>query len=160
MLENTIAEINTRIRLFDSNPSPNSLKMASQLEKQKQDWQKQLDSLEAKYKEYKQGANASGSTAKTPNISYPRFSYAVRTGRGSPEEKKLLSNTISDFMKNAKDGDVYRIGGGVGSGGDTFSITGSGSKMKIRSSRGRSVLMNRTNVKSWILNGATLIKRK
>ena len=53
MLENTISEINTRIRLFDSNPSPNSLKMASQLEKQKQDWQNQLDNLEAKYKEYR-----------------------------------------------------------------------------------------------------------
>ena len=100
------------------------------------------------------------STVKTPNISYPRFSYSVRTGRGTPEEKKVLSNTISDFMKNAKDGDVYRVGGGIGSRGETFSITGSGSKMKIRSERGRSVLMNRANVKSWIMNGASLIKRK
>lgn len=100
------------------------------------------------------------STNKTPNISYPRFSYSVRIGRGSPEEKKQLSNTISDFMKNAKDGDLYRVGGGIGSGGETFSITGSGSRMKIRTERGRSVKMNRENVKSWLLNGAALIKRK
>ena len=100
------------------------------------------------------------STTKTPNISYPRFSYSVRIGRGTPEEKKLLSNTISDFMKNAKDGDVYRTGTGIGSGGETFSISGSGKRMKIRSGRGNGVLMNRANVKSYIMNGASLIKRK
>ena len=100
--------------------------------------------------------SSSGLSTKT---SYPRFSYAARMGRGTPEEKKQMTKTITDFMKNAKDGDVFRTGGGIGSEGETFSITGSGSKMKIRTERGRSVLMNRANVKSWIANGATLVKR-
>ena len=52
-LENTISEINNRIRLFDSNPTPNGLRMASQLEKQKEGWQNQLDNLEAEYTKYK-----------------------------------------------------------------------------------------------------------
>ena len=50
MLEDTIAEIDRNIRMFDSNPSPNSLRMANQLEKQKAERQKQLDDLESAYK--------------------------------------------------------------------------------------------------------------
>lgn len=50
MLEDTIAEIDRNIKMFDSNPSPNSLRMAKQLEKQKAERQKQLDDLESAYK--------------------------------------------------------------------------------------------------------------
>lgn len=53
MLENTISEINSSIRMFDNNPSPVSLRMASQLEKQRDERQKQLDDLEAEYKKYR-----------------------------------------------------------------------------------------------------------
>ena len=55
MLTKTIAEIDARIRLFDSNPTPNGLRMAQQLENQKKDWQKQLDNLEAEYLKYNKG---------------------------------------------------------------------------------------------------------
>ena len=53
MLEKNIAEINTSIRMFDNNPSPVSLRMASQLEKQRAERQKQLDDLETEYKKYR-----------------------------------------------------------------------------------------------------------
>lgn len=71
-----------------------------------------------------------------------------------------MRDTVNNFIKNAKSGDVYRTGFGVGSSSDTFSITTRGSNnLQIRSSNGRQVQMNRENVKKWIMNGATLIKR-
>ena len=53
MLENTISEINRNISMLDSNPSPNSLRMASQLVKQREERQELLDNLEAEYTKYK-----------------------------------------------------------------------------------------------------------
>ena len=52
-LEDTIADIDKKIQLYDSNPTPNGLKMAQQLENQKKEWQKQLENLEAQKKDYK-----------------------------------------------------------------------------------------------------------
>ena len=52
-LEDTIADIDKKIQLYDSNPTPNGMRMAQQLENQKKEWQKQLDNLETQKKDYK-----------------------------------------------------------------------------------------------------------
>lgn len=52
-LEDTIADIDKKIQLYDSNPTPNGMRMAQQLENQKKEWQKQLENLEAQKKDYK-----------------------------------------------------------------------------------------------------------
>ena len=52
-LEDTIADIDKKIQLYDSNPTPNGMRMAQQLENQKKEWQKQLENLETQKKDYK-----------------------------------------------------------------------------------------------------------
>ena len=57
-LEATIADIDKKIQLYDSNPTPNGLRMAQQLENQKKEWQKQLDQLESEAEKHQNRSEA------------------------------------------------------------------------------------------------------
>lgn len=107
------------------------------------------------------GGRGSSSTSKE---SYERFPVSVRMGGGDSAQKKAVSETVSRFMKNAKVGDVYSVGGGVGSkGGVRFEVTSKGSKgmgLKWQDSNRQALKFDRNNVKSFIANGATLVSRK
>lgn len=104
--------------------------------------------------------------ATLPNISYDRLPYGAVLGGGrfaTKDELKQKRVTIKSFIGNAKEGDVYRIGAGLGdSGGSTFQIVHynrSPNKLGIKGGR-NTVALNSTNAAKWIVNGATLIKRK
>jgi len=103
-------------------------------------------------------------SSSLPKESYNRFPVSVRMGGGDATQKKEVSETVSRFMKNAKIGDVYSVGGGVGSqGGQRFEITSKGSRgmgLKWLDSNRQSLKFDRNNVKSFIANGATLVSRK
>ena len=109
------------------------------------------------------GSRGAGS-GRLPNISYERFPYSTLwKGGGTKEEKAQVTKTVTEFIKNAKEGDVYQLGGGFGSaGGATFEIVtrGGSGKLYIKSGRNNAVQMSRENVKKYISNGAKLIKRK
>lgn len=84
-------------------------------------------------------------------------------GGGTKEEKAQVTKTVSEFIKNAKAGDVYRLGGGFGSGGAEMEIIergyGSSAGLYIKQERGNPLKLSRENVKRYISNGAKLIKR-
>ena len=108
------------------------------------------------------GSRGSGSGRS----SYPAFPVGARIfgGRGaSPADRSAKRAIVSRFMSEAKVGNIYSIGGGIGSaGGERFSVVSYGrspNKMGIRSSSGRTVAMTRENVSSYIANGATLVGR-
>ena len=65
-------------------------------------------------------------------------------------------------MKNAKEGDVYTTGGGVGSAGSKFKVVRSRGKLGLAWERDgyylRPVQMSRQNVEKFISNGAKLVK--
>ena len=107
------------------------------------------------------GSRGAGS-GRVPNISYKRFPYStIWKGGGTKEEKAQVTKTVTEFIKNAQAGDVYRLGGGFGSGGSEMEIVERGNgKLYIRSGRGNAVQLSRENVKKYIRNGATLIKRR
>ena len=97
--------------------------------------------------------------------SYPAFPVGARIfgGRGaSPEDRAAKRSIVSRFMSEARPGNVYSIGGGIGSsGGDRFSVVSfnrSPNKMGRRSG-GRTVAMSRENVAKYISNGARLVGR-
>ena len=104
---------------------------------------------------------------KTQGTAYEKFPVSFRMGGrkyASPEETKQVRETVSRFMKEAKEGDVYEVGGGVGSKG--------GQKFKVTTSRGKPALawesedgyyrqpveMSRANVEKFISNGAKKVK--
>ena len=93
MLEDSIAEIDRNIRMFDSNPSPNSLKMANQLEKQKAERQKQLDDLESAYKKLNE----------KPAKSEETKTYWIQDSRGNrltnEDAKKRIQNNLSKIIE-------------------------------------------------------------
>ena len=65
-------------------------------------------------------------------------------------------------MNNAKEGDVYRLGNGFGTSGETFEIVHfnrSPNKLGIRSGR-RTIALNSANATKFLTNGARLIKRR
>ena len=108
------------------------------------------------------GSRGSGSGRS----SYPAFPVGARLfgGRGaSSADRAAKRSIVSRFMSEAKVGNIYSMGGGIGSaGGERFSIVSFGrspNKMGIRSSSGRTVAMSRENVASYIANGARLVGR-
>ena len=107
------------------------------------------------------GSRGSGSGRS----SYPAFPVGARLfgGRGaSPADRAAKRSIVSRFMSEARPGNVYSIGGGIGSsGGDRFSVVSfnrSPNKLGIRSG-GRTVAMSRENVAKYISNGARLVGR-
>ena len=110
--------------------------------------------------------NASGKAAapaKSEGPAYESFPASFRVGGrkfASPEENKKARDTVSRFMKEAKDGDVYVVGGGIGSaGGQKFKVTTRGGKLALAwvSKDGYTrnpVQMSRSNVETFISNGA------
>lgn len=110
----------------------------------------------------KKGSGEAPSTGvKETNGEYEKIPYRARAAGGkyaTPEENKQRRETISRFMKEAQTGDVYKVGGGVGSSGAEFKVIerGDGKKYLQWKSDGYSkpVLMNRANVESYIANGA------
>lgn len=97
--------------------------------------------------------------------SYEKIPLAFSIGGSqyaTPEEKKKRREIISGFMNDAKEGDVYSVGGGVGSsGGSRFKVTKSRGKLALQweNSRYKPVEMSRANVEKFLKNGATLVKR-
>lgn len=104
-----------------------------------------------------------GSAGLTTGV-YPKIPLSTRMFNGkhaTKEEKAQKRNTVSRFMNEAKAGDVYRTGVGIGSRGDQFEIVSynrSPNKLGIRSG-GRTVALSRGNVESYIGNGARLVFR-
>lgn len=110
------------------------------------------------------GSRGSGS-GRVPNLTYERFPYSTLwKGGGTKEERAQVTKTVSDFIKNAQAGDVYRLGGGFGSGGSEMEIIergyGLSASLYIKQERGNPLKLSRENVKRYISNGAKLIKRK
>lgn len=101
------------------------------------------------------------------NNSYQRLPIVFRMGGAryaSDEEKQQRRETITRFMNEAKVWNVYRLGGGIGSEGDTPEIeivpyNSSPNKMGIKSGNYRPVAMSRANVERYIANGATLVRK-
>lgn len=103
---------------------------------------------------------ASGAVEKT----YDRLPFSTLfRGYATDEGKAQKRAIIKEFMSDAKVGNVYRSGSGVGSGGEEFEIVSynrSPNKMGIRSvGSGRTVALNSQNVTGYIKNGATLLRR-
>ena len=97
--------------------------------------------------------------------SYERFPMEFKMGGreyASPDDVKKIRETVSRFMKNAKEGDVYTTGGGVGSAGSKFKVVRSRGKLGLAWERDgyylRPVQMSRQNVEKFISNGAKLVK--
>lgn len=103
-----------------------------------------------------------------PLASYDSFPVSLRIGGGklaTPEEKKQKTETVTRFMNDVKPGDVYSVGGGIGSSGAQFEVVPfnrSPNKMGLKwtGSNSRPVALSRANVASFIANGARLMKRK
>lgn len=98
---------------------------------------------------------------------YERLPSVFRLSGGSrlatPEQKRQRQETISRFIDNAKEGNVYSVGGGFGStGGQQFEVVRSRGKLALKwqGSNRQPVQLNRSNVEAFIGNGATLVKKK
>ena len=94
---------------------------------------------------------------------YEALPFSFKKNGLSKEETKQVRDTIGRFMSNAKEGDVYVVGGGFGSsGGQKFEVTTyRGGKPALRwvGSSWNPVLMNRANVEKFIRNGAKLVEK-
>lgn len=106
-----------------------------------------------------------GFKKEEPKKVYKSIPMSFRVGGGkyaTPEEKKERKEIINSFINEAKEGDVYRSGSGVGSSGGEFEILKGKNGLMIgwKNSRYRPVEMSRSNVEKFISSGATLIKRK
>lgn len=118
------------------------------------------DREENKEYSYGPGEEAVGET------SYGRFPTGFKMGgreHTSPDDVKKIRETVSRFMKNAKEGDVYTTGGGVGSAGGTkFKVVRSRGKLGLAWEKDgyylRPVQMSRQNVEKFISNGAKLVR--
>lgn len=96
--------------------------------------------------------------------SYERLPFYLRSKKDlDPADRKKVQSTVSRFMKEAKEGDVYECGGGFGSlGGQRFRVVKRRGKLALQwISEGRysqPVQMSRGNVEEFIRNGAKLAK--
>jgi len=119
----------------------------------------------------------SGGNGKKPGVksesssSYESFPSSFKVGGrkyASPDEVKKVKETVTRFMENAKEGDIYSVGGGVGSaGGQRFAVSKRGDGKlyigwvdKDGMRRRKPVLMNRQNVEEYIKNGAKIEPKK
>ena len=107
-----------------------------------------------------------GSPSRFPTVSYPAFPPGARIFGGSgasAEDKAQKRAIVSRFMAEAQEGNVYSLGAGIlGGGGEQFEIVHfnrSPNKLGIRSG-GRTVALSRSNAVKYIMNGATLIRKK
>lgn len=107
-------------------------------------------------------------SAETKSESYEGFSASYRMGGrkyASADEVKKVRETVSRFIKEAKEGDVYEVGGGFGSaGGSRFQVTNRRGKPAMvwldsdGRRKGNVVQMSRANVEKYIANGAKKVK--
>ena len=113
----------------------------------------------AENKEYGYGSGGD----KKEATSYGSFPPGFRIGGrkyATADEIRQVRETVTRFMKNAKEGDVYSVGGGIGSaGGQKFKVLRRRGKLELawQDSDGyfsRPVQMSRTNVEKFIGNGA------
>jgi len=97
---------------------------------------------------------------RIPLTAYMGSKYA------SPEDLKKKRETIKRFIKDAKVGNVYSASGGFGSAGDSlFEIVHSNKSsnhmaLKWVNSKYGPVVLNSSNVLSFIKNGAKLVEQK
>lgn len=88
---------------------------------------------------------------------FERFPMQFRThGRSwlSDEQRKFVRNTVSDFIKSARVGQIWKAFGGFGSSGDTFEV------VMYRNGIGlhwidspRTYELNRKSAEEFIFNG-------
>ena len=95
--------------------------------------------------------------------SYERLPFYLRSKKDlDPADRKKVQSTVSRFMKEAKEGDVYECGGGFGSaGGQRFRVTRRRGKLAlqwINDGYSQPIQMSRGNVEEFIRNGAKLVK--
>lgn len=107
---------------------------------------------------------SSGGAGKSSYESFP-VSFRVGGRKYAPEEDvKKVRETVSRFMKEAKVGDVFSVGGGIGSaGGQKFTVTTRRGKPALawmtKDGHYRNpVQMSRSNVEEFIRNGARKVK--
>lgn len=99
--------------------------------------------------------------------SYDSFPVSLRIGGGklaTPQEKKQKAETVTRFLNEAKAGNVYSTGAGIGSAGAQFEVVSfnrSPNKMGLKwsNSNTRPVALSRANIANYIANGARLIKQ-
>lgn len=100
-----------------------------------------------------------------PVATYDSFPVSIRLGGklATPAEKKQKRDTVKRFMVDAQKGNVYAVGGGIGSTGAQFEVVHfnrSPNKLGLKwINSGRAVAMTSANVASFIANGARMIKR-
>lgn len=108
-----------------------------------------------------------GGKNKAAEVTYDRIPRVFSFGGSkyaTAEEKKQRKEIISRFMDEAKEGNVYSVGGGIGSsGGSKFKVVRSRGKLALQWDNGgysKPVEMSRANVEKYISNGAKLIQAK
>ena len=107
-----------------------------------------------------------GSSGKQPQRQYssiPLVFSLLGTRHATDEEKRQRRETVTRFMNEAKAGDVYKTGAGFGALGGTFEVVPynrSPNKLGIKAGNFRPVAMSRANVEKYLVNGATLMKKK
>lgn len=102
-----------------------------------------------------------------PLASYESFPISLRIGGGagaSADDKRERTKIVNSFLADAKPGNIYSTGNGIGSSGAQFEVVSfnrSPNKMGLRwtGSNRQPVALSRANVASFISNGAKLIKR-
>lgn len=106
-----------------------------------------------------------GGTSRMVKASYPAFPVSTRMFGGahaSPDDRAQKRAIVTRFLSEAKEGNVYSIGGGFGSrGGEQFEIVHfnrSPNKLGIRSG-GRTIALSRENAAKYIMNGVTLVHK-
>lgn len=107
------------------------------------------------------GGKSSGGGALS---TYDRIPIVFRLGGSSyatKEEKAQRREILTKFMNEAKIGNVYITGNGLGSSGSEFKIVSSRGKMALKwTNSNRPVQLDRKNAESFIANGARLIRKE
>lgn len=105
--------------------------------------------------------------SKAGGAAYARIPYSVIANSrfATAEEKRVARESVTRFINSAKAGDVYELGGGVGSGGERIEIvthrrSPNGLGIKAVGSPRQPVALNRANVLSYIKNGARKVRKK
>lgn len=106
-----------------------------------------------------------GSSSSGKQLSYPRLPMGTLfKGVATKEEQSQKRATVKKFISEAKAGNIYESGSGIGSAGSKFEIVNfnrSPNKLGIKSlGSSRAVALTSQNVVGYIKNGAKMIGKK
>lgn len=107
------------------------------------------------------GGRGASSGRSGGGAAYERIPIPVLWGSGTKEEKRQVRETVTRFINEAKVGNVYKVGTGIGSSGGDFTVVShrGGLGIKAVGSNRQPIKLTRSNVMQYIKNGATLIRR-